>query len=205
MMFSLNQVKQCIENCKIAGDVERDSKEFILAAVMIIFSIDQLKNRNELIIIKKKNNLRKHSGQIAFPGGKKEIFDNNLRITALRETYEEINLKNSDLEILGELPFFYTGTGYKVKPIIAKLNDNVILEGILKPDLDEIEKIFIADAKELLNPINHFRIKAPENSMMKMTWKVKYKSENIWGLTARLLVTLSAGFNLREYPPCNDI
>ena len=34
---------------------------------------------------------------------------------------------------------------------------------------------------------------------------VKYKDENIWGLTARLLVTLSAGFNLREYPPCNDI
>tara|TARA_B100001057_G_scaffold480875_1_gene554238 strand:+ start:658 stop:1275 length:618 start_codon:yes stop_codon:yes gene_type:complete len=205
MMLSLNQIKQCIENCKIAGDVERDSKEFILAAVMIIFSIDQLKNRNELIIIKKKNNLRKHSGQIAFPGGKKEIFDNNLRITALRETYEEINLKNSDLEILGELPFFYTGTGYKVKPIISKLNDNIFLEEILKPDLDEIEKIFIADAKELLNPINHFRIKAPQNSMMKMTWKVKYKSENIWGLTARLLVTLSAGFNLREYPPCNDI
>ena len=55
MMFSLNQIKQCIENCKIAGDVERDSKEFMLAAVMIIFSIDQLQNKNQLIIIKKKN------------------------------------------------------------------------------------------------------------------------------------------------------
>ena len=123
MMFSLNQIKQCIENCKIAGDVERDSNEFMLAAVMIIFSIDQLQNKNQLIIIKKKNNLRKHSGQIAFPGGKKESFDSNLKITALRETHEEINLKNTDLEILGELPFFYTGTGYKVKPIISKLNN----------------------------------------------------------------------------------
>ena len=55
MMFSLNQIKQCIENCKIAGDIERDSKEFMLAAVMIIFSIDQLQNKNQLIIIKKKN------------------------------------------------------------------------------------------------------------------------------------------------------
>ena len=77
MMFSLNQIKQCIENCKIAGDIERDSKEFMLAAVMIIFSIDNLQNKNQLIIIKKKNNLRKHSGQIAFPGGKKESFDSN--------------------------------------------------------------------------------------------------------------------------------
>ena len=192
MMFSLNQIKQCIENCKIAGDTERDSKEFMLAAVMIIFSIDNLQNKN-------------HSGQIAFPGGKKESFDSNLKITALRETHEEINLKNTDLEILGELPFFYTGTGYKVKPIISKLNNNVFLEETLKPDLNEIEKIFIADAEELLSPINHFRIKAPQNSLMNMTWKVKYKNENIWGLTARLLVTLSAGFNLREYPPCNDI
>ena len=56
MMFSLNQIKQCIENCKIAGDVQRDSKEFMLAAVMIIFSIDQLQSKNQLIIIKKRKN-----------------------------------------------------------------------------------------------------------------------------------------------------
>ena len=205
MMLSLDQIKQCINNCKIAGDIERESNDFKLAAVMIIFSIDHLKNKNQLIIIKKKDNLRKHSGQIAFPGGKKEFFDDNLKTTALRETYEEINLEKSYLEILGELPFFYTGTGYKVKPIISKLNDKISLEDTLKPDQEEIEKIFIADAKELLNPSNHFRIKAPQGSLMKMTWKVKYKNENIWGLTARLLVTLSAGFNLREYPPCNDI
>ena len=76
-----------------------------------------------------------------------------MKTTALRETHEEINLKNTDLEILGELPFFYTGTGYKVKPIISKLNNNVFLEETLKPDLNEIEKIFIADAEELLSPV----------------------------------------------------
>ena len=42
MMFSLNQIKQCIENCKIAGDVERDSKEFMLAAVMTAANINSL-------------------------------------------------------------------------------------------------------------------------------------------------------------------
>ena len=205
MLFSLNEINQCIENCQIAGDTDRDSSKFKLAAVMIIFVLNEVENKNELIIIKKKNNLRKHSGQIAFPGGKKEILDSNLISTAIRETNEEINLFNSDLEILGELPFFYTGTGYKVKPIISKLNKNVSLGKKLKPDKNEIDKIFIADANELLNPMNHFRIKAPENSSMKMTWKVKYKNEKIWGLTARLIVTLSAGFNLREYPSCNDI
>ena len=52
MIYSLNQIKQCIENCKIAGDIERDGKEFMLAAVMIVFSIDSLQNKNQLIIIK---------------------------------------------------------------------------------------------------------------------------------------------------------
>ena len=40
---------------------------------------------------------------------------------------------------------------------------------------------------------------------MEMTWKVEYENENIWGLTARILVTISAGLNLREFPPCDDI
>ena len=81
-----------------------------------------------------------------------DIFGNR-KISIAREltkTHEEINLKNTDLEILGELPFFYTGTGYKVKPIISKLNNNVLLEETLKPDLNEIEKIFIEGNSEAL-------------------------------------------------------
>ena len=73
MMFSLNQIKQCIENCKIAGDVERDSKEFMLAAVMIIFSIDQLQNKNQLIIIKRKIILESTQAKLLFQEGKKKV------------------------------------------------------------------------------------------------------------------------------------
>ena len=65
------------------------------------------------IMTQRSNSLPSHPGEVAFPGGKKESFDDNLKITALRETHEEINLKNTDLEILGELPFFYTGTGIR--------------------------------------------------------------------------------------------
>ena len=54
---------------------------------------------------------------------------------------------------------------------ISKLNNNVFLEEKLKPDLNEIEKIFIADAEELLSPINHFRIKSWEYENKKQTFK----------------------------------
>ena len=75
----------------------------------------------------------------------------------------------------------------------------------MKPSQNEVDKIFVISSKKLLSPINHKRIKAPRGSKMQMTWKVKFKNENIWGLTARILVTISAGLNLRGFPPCDDI
>lgn len=204
-MFLLEDLKNCVESCKISGDKPKLSTQYQLASVMILFSIDLKKKRNEIILIKKKSHLRKHSGQIAFPGGKKDIIDLSLLQTAFRETSEEINLKKIDLKVLGELPFFFTGTGYKVKPFLSIIQNNRTFKKKLFPDQHEVDKIIIADASILLNPNNHFRIKAPKNSSMEMTWKVKYNNENIWGLTARLLITLSAGFKLRKFPSCNDI
>ena len=204
-MFLLKDLKKCVERCKISGDNPKYYSKFQLASVMILFSIDLKKKRNEIILIKKKSHLRKHSGQIAFPGGKKDVIDLNLFETACRETFEEINLKKLDLKVLGELPFFFTGTGYKVKPFLSVIQNNRSFKNKLYPDQNEVDKIIIADASSLLNPKNHFRVKAPKNSLMKMTWKIKYNNENIWGLTARLLITLSAGFKLRKFPLCNDI
>ena len=40
---------------------------------------------------------------------------------------------------------------------------------------------------------------------MSMTWAINYNDKSIWGLTARVLVTISAGLGLREFPPCDDI
>ena len=204
-MISLEDLKNCVERCKIAGDVPRFSSEYQLASVMILFSIDMNNKKNEIILIKKKSNLRKHSGQIAFPGGKRDLKDFSLLDTAIRETYEEINLNKLDLKVLGELPYFFTGTGYKVKPFLSVIKNYQTFKHKLTPDTNEIEKIIVTDASNLLNPKNQFRIKAPTTSSMQMTWRVKYNNENIWGLTARLLTTLSAGLKLREFPPCNDI
>ena len=57
----------------------------------------------------------------------------------------------------------------------------------------------------LLSPEFHFREKPPIGSSMSMTWTINYNNKNIWGLTARVLVTISAGLGLREFPPCDDI
>ncbi len=204
-MISEKKLKKCIENCNFAGDVQRNINNYNQAAITVIFLHDKKNLKEKLIVIKRKTNLRQHAGQIAFPGGRFERKDKDLFNTAIRETKEEINISENDLNVLGYLPFFYTGTGYAVRPFIALLKNEVDCESKMIPSQNEVEKIFIIEANKLLSPSEHKRITAPINSSMKMTWKVNYENENIWGLTARILVTISAGLNLRDFPPCDDI
>ena len=204
-MINLDKLKKCIHNCKYAGDNLKDNNLFVSAAIMIIFSLDEKKLHQRLILIRRKKNLRKHAGQIAFPGGRFENEDKNLIKTALRETQEEINISENNLNVLGSLPVFYTGTGYAVTPFLAVMKSGFDYKNLMIADPNEVEKILIVNASDVLMPRKQIRIKAPEGSKMKMTWKVAYKNENIWGLTARVLVTISAGLKLRGYPPCDDI
>ena len=85
-MISLNELKQCINNCKKAGDKVSTRNGYVKAAVMVIFTFDFIRQTNQLILIKRKKNLRKHAGQLAFPGGRYEKSDKNLLETAFRET-----------------------------------------------------------------------------------------------------------------------
>ena len=71
-MISEIKLKHCIDNCNFAGDIERDLKEYNQAAIMVIFLLSEKDSEEKIIVIKRKNNLRQHAGQIAFPGGKIE-------------------------------------------------------------------------------------------------------------------------------------
>ena len=73
---------------------------------------------------KRKNNLRKHAGQIAFPGGRKEREDKDLKDTVQRETEEEVNIPKENYDIIGNLPKFFTGTGYVGTPFLAIMKQN---------------------------------------------------------------------------------
>ncbi len=63
--------------------------------------------------------LRSHSGQIAFPGGKVDPTDRDVADAALREAWEEVSLERADARVLGYLPLYYTGTNYLITPVVA--------------------------------------------------------------------------------------
>ena len=195
----------CIKNVRDAGDTDRSVLGYSEASILVIFINKYYMDESYILITQRKYNLRKHAGQIAFPGGRKEKDDKDLLETVVRETEEEISLSQGNYDIIGNLPKFYTGTGYVVTPYVALMKTSSDWKNLIKPNSEEVEKIFVPKSQKLLSPEFHIREKPPIKSSMSMTWRINYKNENIWGLTARVLVTISAGLGLREYPPCDDI
>ena len=204
-IISKNDLVSCITSVKNAGDKDRSIVNYSEASILILFVNNYVENNSLILMTKRKNNLRKHAGQIAFPGGRKEREDKDLKDTVQRETEEEVNIPKDNYDIIGKLPKFYTGTGYVVTPFLAIMKQNSEWESLISPNLSEVDKIFYPKSYYLLSPKFHMREKPPVNSSMSMTWKINYNDENIWGLTARVLVTISAGLGLREFPPCDDI
>ena len=204
-VISKNDLVDCISSVKNAGDKDRSIVNYSEASILILFINNYIENNSLILMTKRKNNLRKHAGQIAFPGGRKEREDKDLKDTVQRETEEEVNIPKENYDIIGNLPKFFTGTGYVVTPFLAIMKQNSDWKSLISPNLNEVEKIFYPKSYYLLSPKFHLREKPPINSSMFMTWKIKYNDENIWGLTARVLVTISAGLGLREFPPCDDI
>ena len=204
-VVSKTDLVTCINKVRNAGDKGRSNDKYKQASVLVLFINDEIKKNSSILMIKRRDNLRQHAGQIAFPGGKKEKDDLNLEETAKRETEEEINLSREHYSIVGNFPKFFTGTGYVVTPFLGIIKSNSNWQKVLKPNLSEVEQIFFPPSECLLSPEYHLRVKPPVNSSMSMTWAINYNDKNIWGLTARVLVTISAGLGLREFPPCDDI
>ncbi|MBN1597904.1 MAG: CoA pyrophosphatase [Bacteroidales bacterium] len=138
----------------------------------------------ELILIKRTQYEGYHSGQISFPGGKKEKNDHSLLDTAIRETYEEIGIKLCGSDLLGILtPLQIPVSGFLVSPHVFKYNGSVNFK------LDDHEVKYI-----IREPIVIFfdrnTIKHKTMTLMNTKINVPYydiQGETIWGATAMIL------------------
>ena len=141
-IVSKTDLVKCINKVRNAGDKERSNDKYKQASVLVLFINDEIKKNSSILMIKRRDNLRKHAGQIAFPGGRKEKEDLNLEETAKRETEEEINVSSEEYNIVGRFPKFFTGTGYVVTPFLGIIKSNSNWKKVLKPNLSEVEQIF---------------------------------------------------------------
>lgn len=132
--------------------------------------------------------LTNHPGQVSFPGGRREHYDETSVDTALRETEEETGLHRRHIEVVGTLPDYLTITGYRVAPVVGLVTPPFALA----PDPREVDEVFEVPLSYLMNGAHHERrtVLLPDNAGSRTFYAMVYERFFIWGATAGMLRNL---------------
>ncbi len=154
------------------------------AGVMALF-FPNMKNETTLILILRRTYKGVHSGQIGFPGGKKELYDKDLQETALRETFEEVGVRAGEIEVICPMTKLYIPpSNFWIYPFIG------ITESTprFKRQESEVERLLFISLEDFLNQ-NNRKIQtisasdAPEMEVPAFT----LAGQTVWGATAMAL------------------
>ena len=138
-----------------------------------------------MILTQRTSKLRKHSGQVAFPGGAIDPEDASAEAAALREAEEEIGLSPGFVEPVARLPQYKTMTGFSITPVLA-----VVKPGFqLKINEDEVDHVFEVPLSFLMNGENHVLDSRVWEGGERFFYRMPYENWNIWGVTAGILHT----------------
>ncbi|MEZ2219880.1 CoA pyrophosphatase [Rhizobium sp. RCC_161_2] len=140
----------------------------------------------KVIFTLRTSTLRKHSGQIAFPGGAIDPEDASPEMAAMREAAEEIGLADIFIEPVARLPYYLAATGFRITPILAVVKPG--FELALNPT--EVEDAFEVPLSFLMDPDHHVTDSMVWQGIERHFYRMPYGSHMIWGITAGIVRTL---------------
>ena len=175
----------------LTGDVlEEENEGALTPAAVLVPVVDR--PEPTVILTERPKTMRKHPGQISFPGGRIDPGDASPVAAALREAEEEIGLPPAAVEVIGIADIYRTITGFEVTPVI----------GVVPPDLPltphpgEVASMFEAPLRFLLDPARQETRTAQFRGRERCYYEIQWEDRRIWGATAAMLVNLTRRLEL---------
>lgn len=139
-----------------------------------------------VILTRRTASMRKHSGQVAFPGGAIDPEDGSAEAAAMREAQEEIALDPAFVTPVGRLPDYLTTTGFRITPVLALVKPGYGIEA----NPAEVDLVFEPPLSFLMDPRNHVRESRVWEGRERHYYTMPWEGHFIWGVTAGIIRTL---------------
>ncbi|MTH47171.1 CoA pyrophosphatase [Intestinirhabdus alba] len=149
--------------------------------------------RPGLLLTQRSVHLRKHAGQVAFPGGAVDPTDASIVAAALREAQEEVSIPPDAVEVIGVLPPVDSVTGFHVTPVV----------GVIPPDLpyrasvDEVSAVFEMPLAQALHLGRYHPLDVYRRGSSHRVWLSWYEHYFVWGMTAGIIRQLALQIGIR--------
>ena len=146
-----------------------------------------------LLLTQRSTKLRKHPGQVAFPGGAVDSTDASLIAAALREAQEEVAIPPESVEIIGMLPPVDSVTGFQVTPVVGVIPPNLHYHA----SVDEVSSVFEMPLAEALRLGRYHPLDIPRRGASHRVWLSWYQHYFVWGMTAGIIRELALQVGLK--------
>ncbi|MBA1147202.1 CoA pyrophosphatase [Ectothiorhodospiraceae bacterium WFHF3C12] len=174
-----------LEHCEEVRGVPGLARRELRPAAVLVPLVERAGAFN-VILTRRSEKLRDHAGQISFPGGRIEPDDPSPHMAALREADEEIGVYPEQVEVVGELPHYRTGTGFLVHPVVGFVDASAGF----RPCPVEVAEVFEVPLSFILDPRNHRPHEFHHDGQVHLLQAMPYGEYFIWGATAAILIEL---------------